>query len=120
MKKLTQFSSIIISYIANVAMLVGDYFMLEFMIRSYHQENDLGEGIGMVLIAIIGIGIFIIGLIAKAITLPATITFFIDALKNKVEHSKRWVVAHIVDYIIFVILLGFFLFVIINNKIRFN
>lgn len=120
MKKFTQFSSIIISYISNVVILFGDIFMLEFLVKSYNNSNDFGEGIGKVLIVIIGVGLIVIGTIAKAITLPATITFFVDALKNRVEHSKRWVVAHIVDYVLFVILIGFFLFVIINNKIRFN
>ncbi len=116
MKKLSQFSSIIISYIANVILLLGDYFFLMFWVRSNDKvdnEAALGHGLGLAFIVMIGVIILIVGLIVKAISLPVTIKFFIDSIRKKIDHSKRWMIAHIVDYAIFLVLIIFVLVVLI-------
>lgn len=116
MKKISQFASIIISYIANAVLLFGDILLMNFLIESnkvVEGSEQLGQGLGLAVIVMIAVIVLFAGLIAKIITLPATIKFFVDAIKKQGEHYKRWFIVHLVDYIIFIALIVFAVVVII-------
>lgn len=113
MKKISKISSIIISYLANIILIAGSFLLTIFLIKLGNGQNDLGEGIGRVLILIFSVGIFIIGIILKLIILPPTIKHMVEISKEKNPTNTKWMIVHIVDYAIAIIAVIYLLVVII-------
>ncbi len=113
MKKFSKMTSIIISYIANIILIAGSVLLTIFLIKMRSGNNNLGEGIGKILILLFTLIIFIIGIVLKLIILPITIKHMTEISKEKNKENTKWMIVHIVDYAIAIVAVIYLLVVII-------
>lgn len=114
MKKVTKLSSIVISYIANAVLIFGSVLLTMFLIKYKNANNDFGEGVGSVFLLVFSLIVFAVGAVIKIIVLPLTIKNFVDVFPNKPTSSTKWMILHIVDYVIALISLIYLAIVIIT------